>query len=146
MTFNLVDGRYNTGNFLKLFQMMDLEIADADGKYTASFKKFDHLQPGSSVTAWHRPVNQIKIQVIQLQPLHASIKSPIYISKALRVIPDLAGDKKFLTWDTAFGDCLAYTFFIFVSGSRVDKTIARVNCGCNGCLCFVICRFIYTKP
>ena len=146
MTFDLVDSRYNTGNFLKLFQMMNLEIADADGKYTAGFKKFGHLQPGSGIAARHRPVNQIKIQVIQLQPLHASIKSPIYISKALRVIPDFAGDKKFLAWDTTFGNCLAYTFFVFVSGSSVNKTVARVHCSCNGCLCFVICCFIYTKP
>ena len=146
MTFDLVDGRYNTGNFLKLFQMMDLEIADADGKYTAGFKKLGHLHPGSGVAARHRPVNQIKIQIIQLQPLHASVKSTIYISKALRIVPDLAGDKKFLTGDTAFGDCLAYAFFIFVCGSSVDKTITCVHCGCNGCLCFVICCFIYTKP
>ena len=83
--------------FLKLFQMMDLEIADADGKYTAGFKQLSHLHPGSGVAARHRPVNQIKIQIIQLQPLHASVKSTIYISKALRIVPDLAGDKKFLT-------------------------------------------------
>ena len=121
MTFDLVDSRYNTGNFLKLFQMMNLEIADADGKYTAGFKKFGHLQPGSGIAARHRPVNQI-------------------------IVPDLAGDKKFLTGDTAFGDCLAYAFFIFVCGSSVDKTITCVHCGCNGCLCFVICCFIYTKP
>ena len=39
MAFNLINSRDNAGNFLQLFQMMDLEVAYTNGKYTAGIQK-----------------------------------------------------------------------------------------------------------
>ena len=75
MTFDLVDGRYNTGNFLKLFQMMDLEIADADGKYTAGFKKF-----GGGVSKAGKPLTDCIQKYYQKYAFPSCKSTPIILA------------------------------------------------------------------
>ena len=146
MAFNLVHSRDNAGNLLQFFQMMDLEIADTDGKYTPGLQKLSHFQPGACVTAGDGPVDQIKIQIVQLQSLQASVKCSVHISQTLGIVPDLACDKQLLAGNTAFGNGLAYTFFIFVSRCSVNKTISCINGCADGSFRFIICCLIYSKP
>ena len=74
MTFNLVHSGNDAGNLFQLLQVVNLEITHSDRKNTACVKKLLKLLPGAGISAWFRPVDQIKIQVIQLQPFKASVK------------------------------------------------------------------------
>ena len=125
---------------------MDLEIADSDGQYPSGLQKLGHLQPGACVAARNWPVDQVKIQVIQLQSLKASVKSSVHIPETLCIVPDLACDEKILAGNAASGNGLANAFLVLVGGCSVNQAVSCVHCCIYGCLCFIVCCLIYSKP
>ena len=102
MAFDLIDSRYDAGYFFQLFEIMDPEITDSDRMCSAGTEDFFQFLPGTEIASRNWPVNQVKINVIQAKPIKTSLKSSVYISEPLCVVPDFCGDKKIFSGDAAF--------------------------------------------
>ena len=74
---------------------MNLKVADTDSFCSAGLINLLQTAPCIQVTSGNRPVNQIKIHIVQLKTFKTPLKSPINISDALCSVPYFRGDEKF---------------------------------------------------
>ena len=94
MQFDLVDGRDDAGKFKEGGKVRLLEVADADRFCTPGFADFFECAPRLRVAARHRPVNQVKINVVETETVEAAVEGTFDITDPLRGIPYLCGNKK----------------------------------------------------
>ena len=92
MQFDLVNGGNNTGFIENSSQMIYAEIRYADRFSASLFLQFGESAPcfHVAVLAWLGPMNQIKIDIIQLKPVKALIES--FRRRAMPIIPKLGRD------------------------------------------------------
>ena len=147
MAFDLIDSRYDAGYFFQLFEIMDPEIADSDRMCSAGTEDFFQFLPGTEIASRNWPVNQVKINVIQAKPIKTSLKSSVYISEPLCVVPDFCGDKKIFSGDAAFCNTPSDPFFVLVCGSGIDQPVSAFYSVDNRIFGFVFFGcLIYTQP
>ena len=110
--FNLIYSGNDPGIFFQFLQMPDLEIADADGLCLSGFQQFFHCFPSVEKTSGNRPVNEVQIHVIQLQPLQASAERILNIPQPLGVVPDFGCDEQVFAGDAALSDSPSDGIFV----------------------------------
>ena len=127
--------------------MADLKIADSDGEGTSGFLDLFQNFPGAQITSGNRPVDQIKIYIIQFQAIQTALEGSADIAKTLCCVPDFGSNKKFTSGNPALCDPASYIFFVFVNRSSVDQTIAIFYGGYDRTFGFILTSgLIYTKP
>ncbi len=124
MNFNLINSRNNPGTGKKFFQLRNIKVADADGFGATGFINLFKMLPGIQIAAGNRPVDQIKVHVIQLKTFQASGKCTLYIAYTLSGIPNLSGDKQLFPRYRGGLDCPSHAVFVFIGGSSVNQPVA----------------------
>ena len=90
---------------------------------------------------------QIEIYITDFQTVETTGKSSLDIAETLRIVPDLAGDEKILSGNSAFGNGTANAFFIFINRSGIDHAVAGGNSRSDCCFgLYVIGQLVYAKP
>ena len=117
MTFDLVDGRDDAGKFKEGGKVRLLEVADADRFCTPGFADFFECAPRLRVAARHRPVNQVKINVVETETVEAAVEGTFDITDPLRGIPYLCGNKKVFPRNPACADPAADAVLIFIDSA-----------------------------
>ena len=146
MAFDLVDGRDDAGKFKEGGKVRLLEVADADRFCTPGFADFFECAPRLRVAARHRPVNQVKINVVETETVEAAVEGTFDITDPLRGIPYLCGNKKVFPRNPACADPAADAVLIFIGGGGIDQTVAVFCRGDNCFFCLFFCRFVSAKP
>ena len=146
MAFDLVDGRDDAGKFKEGGKVRLLEVADADRFCTPGFADFFECAPCLRVAARHRPVNQVKINVVETETVEAAVEGTFDITDPLRGIPYLCGNKKVFPRNPACADPAADAVLIFIGGGGIDQTVAVFCRGDNCFFCLFFCRFVSAKP
>ena len=124
MAFNLIYSRYDSGIGFQFFQMTDFKITDTDRKSPPGFLDFLQYFPGAEITSRNRPVDQIQIHIIQFEPVQASFKSTLNVSKTLCGIPYFCSNKKFISRYSTAGNSPSYIFFVFIYGGCINQTVS----------------------
>lgn len=81
-------------------------------------------------------MNQKQIHIVCFQFLQGFLNRSLCFFISCIADPDLCGNEKFLSWQTAFYNCLTYAFFIAICLSSINATISVFNCSKHAALCF----------
>ena len=100
-----------------------MEVTYADRPNAAGFVEFFHGPPGA-VNVAVGLVNQVKVEVIELQPIERALEGEPGFVEAGVGQPQLGGDKNFFAGNAAFGNRPPYRFFVAVGRRRVDEPVA----------------------
>ena len=123
MCLDLVDCRNNLHVAGNVNEVVGIEIAYPDSTEFTFLICF--LQsPVCTVTVAERLVQEHQIDVVRLQLAQALINREFRFLVTIVGNPHFRDKKNLFAVDTAFSDCIAYTFFIVVGLCRVNHTIA----------------------
>src|SRR3989339_351595 len=67
MQFDLVYRRNNIARIENILQMMDLEIAHSNRTYLSLFVELGHSPPSIQVFSFHRPMDQVQVEILEAQ-------------------------------------------------------------------------------
>ena len=126
---DLVDRRRHAGLRNQAFEVLRLEVGDPDRPHQPFRLQLDkglprlHIQ----VVGGHRPVDQVQIDVLQLEPLEARLARPLGLLVAVVVVPALGRDEDLLAIESRGVDRLADGALVAVSRGRVDVAVADAS-------------------
>src|SRR5215471_8148506 len=129
---DLIDRRNGVGNGEKLFQMGSNEVAHTDRPRPLLFVKAFEGAPGVEPLAANRPVDEIKVDVIEAEARKAAVESAQGLVVALVFVPQLGGDEDFLPCDAARSDPVADVGLVAINSGGVDMSIAEAQSRCDG--------------
>jgi hypothetical protein len=131
---DLVQDRDHSGFTDQPFQMRAHEVRHADRSHPPLLPQADQRAPGVDIAFLRRgwPVDQAKVNPVQLQPLKARLDRAQGGVMALLCIPDLGGDENLVAWNTAVADPVAQAFLVAVDRRAVDQPVAHLQRGSDG--------------
>ena len=83
--------------------------------------------PSTKLLFVRRPVDQVEVQVVHLEPFQRFVQGLLGLVIAPVVIPELAGHKEPVAVNPRILDSAADRFLVAVHGGRIDQPVADVN-------------------
>src|SRR5690606_28104224 len=113
---HLVHNRQDAGFIEQLLKLFSVEIAHPDGFRQAFVSQLDQGFPGLHKLAllWHRPVNQVKVDIIQTEALETALEGGACQPVCVHVVPQLGGYKEFFARNATLPDATTYACFVTV--------------------------------
>jgi hypothetical protein len=74
-------------------------------------------------------VDQVEVQVVELEPLHAGVEREQSLIVALVVVPELGRDENLLARHPRLDDRGAHLRLIAINGGRIDVSVTGLECG-----------------
>jgi len=115
--------------------MVGLKVADADGLDFSLVIQLLKGFPGFAVVFnivfllvfGNGPMNQIKVQIVQAEPLQRFLEGFFRFFIAVVVIPQLADHSDLLPGDSAFPDPFPHALLVLIKHGGVDQTVAGLQ-------------------
>ena len=132
MNLDLVDDGCHLGLVEQPLQVRDQEVGDSDRAGSAIGVDFLERPPGLNVQVLggDRPVDQIEVDVVLVEPAQALVECPQRRLVAVVMVGQLGGDEYLFTRDAAGNDGLANAGLVLVAGRGVDAPIPAIE-GCQ---------------
>src|SRR5262245_4213138 len=107
-------------------------VADADRPRTAIVMEVLESSPRFGSLACDRPVNEIEVDVIEAEPLHALVERAEGAIVSVVVVPQLRRHEDLVARDAAGADRLSDVALVVIEARGVDMAISELECGEHG--------------
>jgi len=131
---DLVERRRLAGLGDHALEVCGLEVGHPDRADQTLVAQLDESLPSLyvAVVGRHRPMDQIEIHVVDLEPLEARVEGPSRLLVPMIVVEALRRDEHLAPIEAGSANCLTDGCLVAICRGGVDVAIADFECLCHG--------------